>query len=95
MTRLLELNLSQNKLVTLPKSIGRMTRLVRLNLASNQLADLPMSIGYCGGLGQLGAGINISQNPIDSAEMVKKFKVGTDHLLDFLEKRLSSIFSYF
>lgn len=88
MTRLLELNLGSNKLQSLPSTIGRMTRLVMLNVSDNQLTDLPLSLGYCVGLGKLGAGINLDRNPIKSSSMLKKWNIGTDHLLDFLEKRM-------
>ncbi|GAM23850.1 hypothetical protein SAMD00019534_070250 [Acytostelium subglobosum LB1] len=89
MTRLLELNLGNNKLVELPNLIGRMTRLVVLNIMDNKLADLPLSIGHCYGLGKIGAGINIEGNPIVSDEIMSKYKIGNDHLMDFLEKRMT------
>jgi len=87
MTRLIELNLGTNELTKLPDGIGRMTRLVILNLSDNKLEDLPMTIGYCDGLGKIGSGINIDGNPIKSKDMLAKFNIGVDHLLDFLEKR--------
>jgi hypothetical protein len=87
MTRVLELNLGSNKLTQLPETIGRMTRLTILNLSDNLLQDLPLSLGLCFSLGKLGAGINLDRNPIKSEEMYKKWKIGTDHLMDFLEKR--------
>jgi Leucine-rich repeat (LRR) protein len=90
MTRLLELNLGSNKLEALPEDIGRMTRLVILNVSDNRLKDLPLSLGMCGGLGRLGSGINLDRNPIKSSDMLKKWKIGTDHLLDYLEKRIAS-----
>eukprot|EP01119_Soliformovum_irregulare_P024172 TRINITY_DN8602_c0_g1_i4.p1 TRINITY_DN8602_c0_g1~~TRINITY_DN8602_c0_g1_i4.p1 ORF type:complete len:524 (+),score=192.07 TRINITY_DN8602_c0_g1_i4:1296-2867(+) len=89
MTRLLELNLGFNMIGELPSQLGRMTRLTRLNLADNKLSDLPMSLGHCIALGKLGSGINITRNPIESSEMMAKFEIGPDHLLDFLEKRMS------
>jgi hypothetical protein len=33
------------------------------------------------------------RNPIQSAEMKRKFQIGADHLLDFLEKRMMSTYS--
>jgi len=57
-----------------------MTRLTVLNLMFNQLCDLPMSIGKCEGLGTLGSGITIAQNPIQNQEMLAKYQIGTDHL---------------
>ncbi|KAM9978528.1 hypothetical protein ACTFIY_012297 [Dictyostelium cf. discoideum] len=89
MTKLLEVNLGNNKLVELPNHIGRLTRLVILNLMDNKLSDLPMSIGNIHGLGKLGAGINIEGNPIKSEEIMKKYKIGNDQLMDFLEKRMA------
>jgi len=89
MTRLLELNLGSNRLEKLPENIGRMTRLVVLNLSDNCLRDLPLSLGLCTGLDKLGAGINLDRNPIDNPELMKKWKIGTDHLVDYLEKRIA------
>jgi len=40
-------------------------------------------------LDKLGAGINLDRNPIDNLELVKKWKIGTDHLVDYLEKRIA------
>lgn len=91
MTRLLELNLGSNRLTSLPETLGRMSRLVILNLSDNLLEDLPLSSGLCIGLCKLGAGINIDRNPIKSSDLIKKWKIGTDHLQDFLEKRYDGI----
>ena len=91
MTRLMELNLGNNQLKALPQTIGRMSRLVVLNLSDNQLDDLPLTMGYCQGLGKLGAGINLSRNPIKSEQMLAKWNVGTDHLVQFLEMRLDAV----
>eukprot|EP01119_Soliformovum_irregulare_P006010 TRINITY_DN1775_c0_g1_i1.p1 TRINITY_DN1775_c0_g1~~TRINITY_DN1775_c0_g1_i1.p1 ORF type:complete len:603 (+),score=187.01 TRINITY_DN1775_c0_g1_i1:271-1809(+) len=90
MAKLLELNLGSNKLTELPENMGMMSRLVVLNLSDNDLKDLPLSMGHCIGLGKLGAGINLDRNPIKSSDMMKKWKIGTDHLCDFLEKRMIS-----
>jgi len=84
-TKLIELNLANNELRVLPVSFGRLTRLATLNLSENQLVDLPMSMGYCN--------ITVCQidgNPIRSQELLRKYKLGFDHLADFLEKRLVS-----
>jgi len=85
-TRVIELNLATNHLEQLPATIGRMTRLATLNVAYNQLRDLPMTIGFCLSITLL----NIQGNPIKSQEMLYKFSLGTDQLIDYLEKRLIS-----
>ncbi|KYQ92640.1 C2 domain-containing protein [Tieghemostelium lacteum] len=89
MTKLLELNFGNNKLVELPQTFGRLTRLVVLNIMDNKLTDLPVSIGSCIGLGKIGAGINIVGNPIQSEEIIAKYKIGNDQLMDYLEKRMA------
>jgi Leucine-rich repeat (LRR) protein len=89
LTRLMELNLGNNALTKLPDTVGRMTRLVVCNLSDNKLTDLPVTLGYCVGLGKLGSGINIDRNPIKDSGMVKKWKIGPDHLMDYLEKRVT------
>eukprot|EP01114_Cavostelium_apophysatum_P019521 TRINITY_DN6317_c0_g1_i1.p1 TRINITY_DN6317_c0_g1~~TRINITY_DN6317_c0_g1_i1.p1 ORF type:complete len:779 (-),score=216.56 TRINITY_DN6317_c0_g1_i1:53-2389(-) len=86
--RVMEMNLGTNRLTELPDDIGRMTRLCALNVSDNQLVDLPLSIGKCISLGKLGSGIRLDRNPIKSQQMLIKFNIGTDHLLDFLEKRM-------
>lgn len=68
--------------------MGRMSRLVVLNLADNKLKNLPFSLGFCVGLSKFGAGINIERNEITDQEMLRKFKVGPDHMFDYLEKRM-------
>jgi len=88
MTRLIELNLGNNQLKKLPEGMGRMTRLTVLNLMFNQLTDIPISLGLCDGLAQLGSGITIAQNPIENEKMLAKYQMGTDHLFDYLEKRM-------
>jgi hypothetical protein len=80
--------LQKKQLQRIPAGIGRMTRLTVLNVMFNQLQDLPMSIGYCVGLAKLGSGITIAQNPITNEAMLEKYQLGTDHLYDYLEKRL-------
>lgn len=91
MTRLMELNLASNRLSELPSSFGRLSRLVRLNLSDNQLTDLPLSLGYCIGLGKIGAGISLERNPIKDSAMLQKYAIGTDHLADYLEKRMDKM----
>jgi len=87
MTRLLELNLGTNKLEILTSSMGKLSRLVTLNLCDNLLADLPVSMGYCIGL----KSCHIDRNPITDPELFRKYRIGTDHLVDYLEKRLDSV----
>jgi len=89
LTRLIELNLSNNQIPVIPEGVGRMTRLTVLNLMFNQLKDLPITIGFCVGLAKLGSGITIANNPIENPDMWKKYQIGTDHLFDYLEKRLT------
>lgn len=89
MTRLMELMLSSNEIEALPEGLGRMTRLVVLDVNTNKLSDLPVSLGRCIGLGKLGAGINCAANPIQDEALLAKYRIGTDHLLDYLEKRLA------
>jgi len=89
MMKMMELNLATNELQELPQSFGRMTRLVMLNVSDNHLTDLPLSMGYCIGLNKFGAGINLERNPIKDQEMTKKYKIGPDHLCDYLEKRMT------
>jgi hypothetical protein len=88
-SRLMDLNLGNNQLRQLPEGIGRLTRLITLNLQDNMIQDLPVTIGLCAGLGQIGYGINISRNPITDKEMMEKYDIGPDHLLDYLMKRLA------
>ena len=47
---------------------------------------------YCVGLAKLGSGITIAQNPITNEAMLEKYQLGTDHLYDYLEKRLMGEF---
>jgi len=89
MTRLLELNLATNELASLPNNIGRMSRLVILNVSDNKLTDLPLSLGMCIGLSKFGAGINLERNLIKDEEMIRKYKIGPDHMVDYLEKRMA------
>jgi len=84
MVRLLELNLGANKLQELPKEFGRMSRLVTLNLSDNMLVELPMSMGKCVQLQT----IQLERNKIEDEELIAKYKIGTDHLVDYMEKRL-------
>jgi len=81
---LLELNLGNNQLSKLPGDFGNMSRLVSLNLADNKLTDLPLSMGACVHLDS----VLLERNPIKDAELMRKYNIGTDHLNDYLAKRL-------
>ena len=61
-----------------------MSRLVSLNLSDNQLTALPQSLGACVHLDS----ILIDRNPIEDPKIWEKYKIGTDHLLDYLGKAL-------
>lgn len=52
------------------------------------LNSLSPKSGKCVGLGRIGQGITIDRNPIQSQEIWNKYKIGADHLMDYLEKRL-------
>jgi len=84
MGRLLELNLGNNQLTKLPTEFGKMSRLVSLNLCDNKLTDLPVSMGACVHLDS----VILDRNPLQDPELVRKYEIGTDHLLDYLGKRL-------
>jgi hypothetical protein len=45
LTKLMQLDISENKITTLPAEIGNLTKLERLNLDDNQLTTLPPEIG--------------------------------------------------
>lgn len=82
--RLLELDLGTNNLTALPTDFGELTRLVSLNLADNKLIDLPLSMGKCESMDSC----QLDGNPIKNGALMAKYKVGTDHLIDYLSKRL-------
>lgn len=82
--RLLELDLGTNQLTSLPSDFGCLTRLVSLNLADNKLTDLPLSMGKCESMDSC----QLEGNPIKNEKLMAKYKVGTDHLIDYLSKRL-------
>jgi hypothetical protein len=54
------------------------------------ILDLPLSMGYLVGLNQFGAGTNLDRNPIEDHEMLRKYRLGPDHMVDYLEKRMVS-----
>ena len=82
--RLLELDLGTNALTQLPTDFGALTRLVSLNLADNKLTDLPLSMGKCESMDSC----QLEGNPIKNEKLMAKYKIGTDHLIDYLSKRL-------
>lgn len=53
LTSLVQLNLSENRIVTLPSAIGGLTRLTKLDLHSNKLQSLPDSLGELSSLTDL------------------------------------------
>jgi len=61
-----------------------MARMVSLNLCDNRLTDLPLSVGACVNLDQ----VLLDRNPIKDQELLRKYAIGTDHLMDYLGKRL-------
>jgi len=89
-TRLLELDLGCNTLEHLPHNMGRLTRLSKLTLADNLLVDLPVSMGHCRGLRWL----DLSRNPIRNEKMLERANVGTDHLVDWLERRMFALIDF-
>ncbi len=58
--------------------------LLRCFFLSSLTAALPSHSGYCSGMTLC----QIDGNPIRSQEMMRKYKLGFDHLVDFLEKRM-------
>ncbi|KAL6073932.1 hypothetical protein QOT17_004626 [Balamuthia mandrillaris] len=84
--RLIELDLGNNNLGALPQTLGLCSRLGALNLCDNQLTDLPLSLGFATALSSCIADRN---NFVDQT-LVAKHNIGTDHLLDYLAKRLAS-----
>lgn len=87
-TQLMDLNLMNNSLVTLPSKMGWWVRVVSLNVASNKLRDVPLSAGLCEGLGVEGLGLNLQFNPIEDRDMVKHWRQGADRLAEYLERRM-------
>jgi len=83
MIRLLELNLGNNALAILPEDFGNMSRIVSLNLSDNKLSELPFTLGACVHMDS----ILIDRNPIEDPVVWQKYKLGTDHLMDYLGKK--------
>eukprot|EP01124_Arcella_intermedia_P035950 TRINITY_DN9302_c0_g1_i1.p1 TRINITY_DN9302_c0_g1~~TRINITY_DN9302_c0_g1_i1.p1 ORF type:complete len:587 (+),score=141.25 TRINITY_DN9302_c0_g1_i1:32-1792(+) len=84
MGRLLELNLGNNSLTSLPSEFGKMSRIVSLNLCDNKLQELPVSMGACTHMDTC----ILDRNPITDQDLLKKYTIGTDHLIDYLQKKL-------
>jgi len=61
-----------------------MSRIVALNLCDNKLTDLPLTMGNCQHLEQ----ILIDRNHFRDQELLRRYGLGSDHLKDFLSKRL-------
>eukprot|EP01125_Pyxidicula_operculata_P013496 TRINITY_DN4479_c2_g1_i1.p1 TRINITY_DN4479_c2_g1~~TRINITY_DN4479_c2_g1_i1.p1 ORF type:complete len:451 (-),score=104.43 TRINITY_DN4479_c2_g1_i1:62-1414(-) len=87
MIRLLELNLGNNQLKKLPEEFGKMSRLVSLNLSDNMLSELPVTMGSCVHMDSC----LLERNPLKDQEMMRKYNLGTDHLVDYLSKRMFAI----
>jgi len=83
MLRLLELNLGTNKLTALPKNFGQMSRLVSLNISDNRISDLPLSMGQCQQLKTC----TLDRNPFENEQLMNKYRIGTDHMIDHLNKQ--------
>jgi len=60
-----------------------MSRLVSLNLSDNKITDLPLSMGNCTHLDT----VLLERNPIKDKELLRKYEIGTDHLIDYLSKK--------
>jgi hypothetical protein len=70
--------------------MGRLTRLSKLTVADNLLVDLPVSMGHCRGIRWL----DLSRNPIRNQKMLERANVGTDHLIDWLERRMFALIDF-
>lgn len=84
LTRLLELDLGSNNLQSLPTKFGDLRRLVTLNLIDNKLPELPLSMGN---LKQIENCV-IDGNPINDDMLWKKYSMSSQHLIDYLDKKL-------
>jgi hypothetical protein len=90
LTRLLEINLGHQSpgLHELPSNIGRLTRLSRLEVSDNKLRKLPPSAGLLEGLNCIGSGWNIDRNPLEDERAIARYRMGTDHLAQYLAGQL-------
>jgi len=86
MFRLMELNLGCNQLKSLPESLGLLTKLCSLNISDNHLTDLPVTLGLIYNIQKVDA----ANNCFESENLKKRMDMGTNHLLDFLEKRMAT-----
>jgi len=84
LNRMLELNLGNNEIKKLPADWGNLSRLVSLVLSDNKLTDLPLTMGDCLHLDM----VLLDRNQIKDQELIRRYQMGTDHLKDYLEKRL-------
>ena len=86
MTRLTVLNVMDNKLTDLPLSLYSQRSSVHLRFLNKFFF---FRSGYCTGLKRIGNSINIARNPIQDTEILQKYAIGGDHLIDYLEKKLA------
>ncbi|CEP02218.1 hypothetical protein PBRA_002483 [Plasmodiophora brassicae] len=83
-TKLVSLDVSNNSIVEVPSSIGRLGCLKVLNLKCNDLNDLPNELGWMSSL----SSIFVSGNPLRRIRSAIWSK-GTDTLKEYLRKRSS------
>ena len=73
------LDLSHNRIESLPEGIGAMTELEVLNMDSNQLSTLPNSLGSCGSM----AVLDLSRNALEAIpEALSDMKQLRNFMLD-------------
>jgi len=84
MIRLLDLDLGNNHLTALPEDFGNMSRIVKLNLSDNKITNLPISMGACSMLNVC----LLERNPIQDDQLLEKYNIGVDHLVDYLGKKM-------
>ncbi len=83
MTKLSTINVADNNLTELPLSIG---------LLPLQVWSLSLSRSTCSLVTEvfviLQQDINCENNPFSDADMIKKYEIGVDHFLSYLERRV-------
>ncbi|XP_065640191.1 leucine-rich repeat-containing protein 40 isoform X2 [Hydra vulgaris] len=81
--QLLWLDLRNNNLRSLPKSISKMFHLKNLLLENNKLSSLPLELGYLTSL----TGLNLSNNPLVFPPK-HVIEIGVKGILKFLQEKL-------